>query len=347
MRGNPFKAFSKNESREVKILLMYPYALFSRDRMEVESHSILTHPFNEYNCGATYSTQQAHWIPDRLSTILKLLLDKYIFSAKDIRLSVLNPLCSTLICDKKAFLTPYHYGRRIEETECTANNSPVIVIEEADGPFDALVDHVNYLWTHSTAYPLEDCIDLLNEMEHLRVKKPDELLFPETIRPTEDSWKDMGLIAEQIAKIYCPDETLKLRRKVFFCHPGKRLKEVQDLKSLLEREFYAEGCALMDEHHIGDMLFKTLEERTRQCSHAIVLAARDNKTNSKYPNPNVLHELGWCQALLGAKRVLILLFPNTLLPTNISGVIYDNYKGEVGDLNKVRIWLEKNRFQRR
>lgn len=354
-RGNFFEAFLARSSREVKILLMYPYALFSRDRMAVESHRILAKnelsssegSFNEFNCGATYSTLQAHWIPDQLSTTLKRLLAKSNFSANDIRLSVLNPLCSVLICDTKAFLTPYHYGRKNEEAECTAQNSPVIVMEEGDGPFDALVDHVNYLWTHSTAYPLEDCVCSLDDPERLRVKKPEELRFSKKIFQTEDSWKDIGLVAEQIAKIYCPEENLKMRRAVFFSHPGEKLNEVQELKKIITKDFYAEGYALLDEDHTGELVFNAFEERIRRCSDAIILVVRDDKTNSEYPNPNVLYELGWCQALLGVNHVLVLRFPDTSLPSNIGGLIYGNYQGQLKDSDYVRNWLETHGFKRR
>lgn len=353
--GNLLESFFAKASREVKILLMHPYSLFGRDRMAAESYRIPTErqlgravqTFNEFNCGATYSTLQAHWIPDQLSTTLKRLLGTFNFSASDIRLSVLNPLCSALICDTKAFLTPYHYGRKTEEAECTAQNSPVIVMEENDPPLDALLNHVNYLWTQPTAYSLEHCVDSYDDPARLRVKRPEELQFLKNIRQTGDSWLDLGLIAEQVAKIYCPKENLKLRRAVFFSHPGERLNEVQELKRLLETEFYAEGYALLDEDHAGEIVYSTLEERIRRCSHAIVLASRDRKTNSKYPNANVLHELGWCQALLGANHVLVLRFPDTSLPSNIGGVIYSNYQGQLSDIEKVRNWLKSLGFQTR
>jgi predicted nucleotide-binding protein len=81
------------------------------------------------------------------------------------------------------------------------------------------------------------------------------------------------------------------------------------------------------------------------CSHAIVLASRD--ADREYPKANVVHELGYCQAIMGSQNVLVLKYPDVSLPSNLGGMIHENYRGSVEDLSYIRRWLERRGFKRR
>ncbi len=81
---------------------------------------------------------------------------------------------------------------------------------------------------------------------------------------------------------------------------------------------------------IGDTIVENLENLTIQCSYAIVILTKEDfQMDSKVrARQNVIHELGWCQALYGRKRVLILVEEGTELPSNISGISHKRFNNE-------------------
>lgn len=81
---------------------------------------------------------------------------------------------------------------------------------------------------------------------------------------------------------------------------------------------------------IGDTIVENLEKLTNQCSYAIVIMTKEDFqiNNNVRTRQNVIHELGWCQALYGRKHVLILVEEGTELPSNIDGISHKRFNNE-------------------
>jgi Predicted nucleotide-binding protein containing TIR-like domain len=330
----------------IKIVLMYPYSLFARDRMVAERQRATRNENGGLACGGTFDTQQAHWIASDLVRNLQKLLADHSVPPEAIRLTTLNTLCSVLVCDDVAFLTPYHYGRTGRDAECTAQVMPVIRFDNSDKVLAVLADHVEYLWNQPTSLALQQSIDGLDQPEDIFVLPPDRLMLPRgDVELSRQAWIDKDLMMEQILRMYSPSEIIKRRRATFLSHPSENLPEARSIKGLIQGEFYADVHLLLGEDLLGASLFSELKKRIGLCSHAIVLAARD--CGRDHPKANVIHELGYCQALMGSENVLVLKYPDVGLPSNLGGIIYENYSGSVEDLDYIRRWLENRGFKKR
>jgi len=346
LSNESFLHIMSNGASAIKIVLMYPYSLFARDRMVAERQRATNTAAVGFACGGTFNTRQAHWIASDLTRNIQKLICDHEVPPDNIRLTTLNPLCSALVCDNTAFLTPYHYGRTGRNAECTAQVMPVIRFDSPDKALNVLADHVEYMWNQPTSLTLDQSIGSLDQPEDLLILPPRRLgLSHGLFEYSDDKWVDSDLMLEQIVLMYSPTEIIKRRRAVFLSHPSEKLAAAKSIKRLIQGEFYADVHLLLDEDLLGTSLFGELRRRIGLCSHAIVLAAKHG--NRDYPKPNVIHELGYCQAIMGSQNVLVLKYPGVNLPSNLGGILYENYRGDVEDLDFIRKWLERRRFKRR
>lgn len=65
------------------------------------------------------------------------------------------------------------------------------------------------------------------------------------------------------------------------------------------------------------------------CDYAIVIMTKEDQTaDGKWqPRPNVIHELGYCQGVLGRRNVLLLCERGVETFSNISGIVREDFDG--------------------
>ena len=66
------------------------------------------------------------------------------------------------------------------------------------------------------------------------------------------------------------------------------------------------------------------------CDYAIVIMTKEDETKDgkMQARPNVMHELGYCQGVLGRHNVLLLCEKGVEIFSNISGIVREEFDGE-------------------
>ena len=128
-------------------------------------------------------------------------------------------------------------------------------------------------------------------------------------------------------------------RKVFVVYGHNSMAKIE-LEAILRR-WEIEPLILDQLPSEGQTLIEKLENHTQQAEYAIILATPDdeghiaNKPDEKQfrARQNVVLELGMMLALLGRKRVAILIKDQSSMekPSDISGLIYIPFKDSVED----------------
>lgn len=170
--------------------------------------------------------------------------------------------------------------------------------EDVDTCYDILMNNIkdfnlitddNYLHLANLSLtPITDSADIENSKDTV----------PEIESTTENPIVDVNL----------PNIQLKKTRQIFLAH-GKNRKSLEQLKNILE-QFNVPYKVAIDEPNQGMPISQKVSELMRECTSAIFLFTKDEKTtdlegNIVYrPSDNVVYELGAASVLYGNKIVL-------------------------------------------
>jgi predicted nucleotide-binding protein len=117
---------------------------------------------------------------------------------------------------------------------------------------------------------------------------------------------------------------------VFISHGGKSTLW-KDLARFIEKELEIETYELSEQSNHGKAVIEKLEKTIcEDCDYAIIiLTAEDVMQNGELrARQNVIHEIGFCQGVLGRKHVLLLKQKGVEIFSNISGLVYEEFVGE-------------------
>ena len=130
-------------------------------------------------------------------------------------------------------------------------------------------------------------------------------------------------------------DTAKINENVFIVHGHNiELKQIV-ARTLSQLKF--NPIILHENADNGNTIIEKFEEYASKASYAIILLTDDDlgksKKEIKYQSrarQNVIMELGYFIGKLGRKRVFVLKQGEIEVPSDIMGVIYNNYDGEEG-----------------
>jgi hypothetical protein len=117
-------------------------------------------------------------------------------------------------------------------------------------------------------------------------------------------------------------------KKVFISHGHNELVK-HKIKDFIRKRLKMEPIVLSEQKDLGLTIVEKLETYAKDCWFALILLTADDQTSSGSfrSRQNVIHELGYFHALLGRKKVLLLKETQVELFSNISGLIYKEFKG--------------------
>ena len=151
--------------------------------------------------------------------------------------------------------------------------------------------------------------------------------------------KNAAIVREILDDVIDPPICRTHPRKVFVVYGHNSMAKIE-LEAILRR-WEIEPLILDQLPSEGQTLIEKLENHTQQAEYAIILATPDdeghiaNKPDEKQfrARQNVVLELGMMLALLGRKRVAILIKDQSSMekPSDISGLIYIPFKDNVED----------------
>jgi predicted nucleotide-binding protein len=132
---------------------------------------------------------------------------------------------------------------------------------------------------------------------------------------------------------------------VFISHGGKSTLW-KDLARFIEKELEMNTFELSEQSNHGKSVIEKLEKTIcEDCDYAIILMTAEDTMNdgTKRTRQNVIHEIGFCQGVLGRKHVLLLKQKGIELFSNIHGLVYEEFDGEniTSVFHKVRKHLEE------
>lgn len=115
--------------------------------------------------------------------------------------------------------------------------------------------------------------------------------------------------------------------KVFISHGRNELLKLK-LKNFVQDRLKAEAVVLADEPDNGLTIIEKLEQYGKPCDFALVLMTADDKTEEGRlrARQNVIHELGFFHGARGRERVLLLKEKGLELFSNISGLVYKEFR---------------------
>jgi len=125
-------------------------------------------------------------------------------------------------------------------------------------------------------------------------------------------------------------------KPVFIAH-GRDTGKLDELTKFLRNFCKFEATVFSENFKPGDNVFSKFEELARESGYAIVLYTGCDKGGLTGDDPadykqrarqNVVFELGYLVAKLGADKVCILLEAGTEIPSNASGLHYLEYSGD-------------------
>lgn len=127
-------------------------------------------------------------------------------------------------------------------------------------------------------------------------------------------------------------------RNVFIVH-GHSLERTRELKEFLIT-LDLQPVILVEEDHQGKTVIEAFEYYATTCSFAFVLMTPDDRAGEEAggarwrARQNVIMELGWFMAYLGRERVAILYQGEPEIPSDISGVLYLEFKERIGEVTE-------------
>ena len=133
---------------------------------------------------------------------------------------------------------------------------------------------------------------------------------------------------------------------VFITH-GHDREAMLDLRNFIKERLNHVPVVLSEQPDDGLTIVEKLEQYSEGCSHAIVLLSADDEISGDRTRvrQNVVHEVGFFHVRMGRAKVLLLKEVDAELFSNISGLIYKEYKrGQLSAVfEDVRVFLERNK----
>ncbi len=131
------------------------------------------------------------------------------------------------------------------------------------------------------------------------------------------------------------DEKLTINENVFIVHGhNNELKQVV-ARTLIQLKF--NPIILHENADCGNTIIEKFEEHASKASYAIILLSDDDLGKAKQEvelklraRQNVIMELGYFLGKLGRNKVFVLKQGEVEVPSDIIGVVYNNYDGEEG-----------------
>lgn len=125
-----------------------------------------------------------------------------------------------------------------------------------------------------------------------------------------------------------PNGTKAAKRKVFISHGRSRdwlevqiyiLRDLEDLQ--------LQTSELAQEPSRGMTIIEKLEAEAENCDSAVIVMSGDDKDENEKlrTRENVMHEIGYFQALYGRANVVLLHEDGVSVPTNLAGIVYSPY----------------------
>lgn len=137
--------------------------------------------------------------------------------------------------------------------------------------------------------------------------------------------------------------------KVFISHGHSEVAKLK-LKSFLQDRLGMKAVILADQPDLGLTVVEKLEKYGRECDFALIVFTADDQTISGdlRARQNVIHELGFFHGVLGRDKVLLLKQSGVELFSNISGLVYKEFRGNAIEsvFEDIRIALESCSAQR-
>jgi len=115
--------------------------------------------------------------------------------------------------------------------------------------------------------------------------------------------------------------------RVFISHGHNEALKLK-LRIFVKERLGLEAVILAEQPDDGLTVIEKLEKYGRSCSFALILLTADDQgaTGTGRARQNVIHELGYFHGVLGRKRVLLLKEDGVELFSNISGLIYKDFR---------------------
>jgi hypothetical protein len=115
--------------------------------------------------------------------------------------------------------------------------------------------------------------------------------------------------------------------KVFISHGHNEVVKLK-LRNFVKERLGFEPMVLAEQPDEGLTVIEKLEKHASGCVFALIVLTADDETadGGSRARQNVIHELGYCQGLLGRKKVLLLKQASVKLFSNISGLIYKEFE---------------------
>lgn len=157
-----------------------------------------------------------------------------------------------------------------------------------------------------------------------------ERIISETV--PEGYWADPSRVYEVVPEVIDESASHPPPPRVFIAHGGDRQWEI--VRRAVEGAGYEIEVFEADER-AGESTLRVVHGMiSRSTVGVIVMTATDTLPSGlRRSRPNVLHELGMCQGLLGLDQTFIVLENGTEIPSNIEGHIEIRY--ERGELHTV------------
>lgn len=132
---------------------------------------------------------------------------------------------------------------------------------------------------------------------------------------------------------------------VFISHGGYS-SVWKDLARFIEKEIGVDTFELSEQSNKGRAVIEKLERTIcEDCDYAIIVMTAEDvmMDNTKRARQNVVHEIGFCQGVLGREHVLLLKQKGIELFSNIHGLVYEEFEGNniASVYHKVRKHLEE------
>jgi len=123
-------------------------------------------------------------------------------------------------------------------------------------------------------------------------------------------------------------------KNVFIVH-GHSQERKLELKDFLI-SLGLQPIILDEQDHMGKTIIEAFEYYATVCSFAFVLMTPDDLAEGtrRRARQNVIMELGWFIAYLGRERVAILYQGDPEIPSDISGVLYLEFKERIGEVSE-------------
>lgn len=145
------------------------------------------------------------------------------------------------------------------------------------------------------------------------------------LRGLDNPWNP--ILLNNVLKQACP--------KIFIVH-GHDEQTLQELKILLNNEFYLDPIILREKPGSGRTIIKKFEKEAGKASFSFILLTPDDvvdKAGRIYAQgrPNVIFELGWFYGKLRRENVCILKKKGTNIHTDIEGVSTITFENKIED----------------